>query len=47
MPLNNEYRKIGLYRTDSFLVAKIDRFNYLGEHPGSAGGEIDCLINTH
>ena len=34
---------INTIMADSFLVANIDRFNYLGEHPGGAGGEIDWI----
>lgn len=35
--------QINTVMADSFLVSNIDRFNYLGEHPGSAGGEIDWM----
>lgn len=34
---------LNTYRADSVLVSKIDKFNYLGEPPGSAGGEIDWM----
>jgi hypothetical protein len=33
--------QVNTVMADSFLVANIDRFNYLGEHPGGAGGEIE------
>ncbi|MCB0573049.1 MAG: hypothetical protein KDC61_00585 [Saprospiraceae bacterium] len=35
--------QVNTYMADSFLIANIDRFNYLGEHPGTAGGEIDWM----
>lgn len=30
-------------KADSILVANIDDFNYLGEHPNGAGGEIEWI----
>jgi hypothetical protein len=35
--------QINTVMADSFLVANINHFNYLGEYPGSAGGEIDWM----
>jgi len=36
----NALAQINTYQADSILVANIDDFNYLDDHPGGAGGEI-------
>jgi len=33
--------QVNTVMADSFLVANIDRFNYLGEYSGGSGGEIE------
>lgn len=36
----NALAQINSYRTDSILIANIDDFNYFGEYPNGAGGEV-------